>query len=78
MSKVQIKLNSAGIINLLKSDEVYAVCHDKGEEILQRVGTWYAMHDVHYFERKGVSVCVVTRAAMQDNYKNNTLLKAVQ
>lgn len=78
MSKVEIVLDKAGVMELLKSDAMYSVCKQKGTEIMNRLGDGYGMHDVNYPERKGVAVNAMTRKAMADNYNNNTLLKAVK
>lgn len=77
MSNVQFKLNKAGVRELLKSDGVYEECKKIADAALARCGDGYAVHDVKYPERSGVAISATTMRAVNDNKKNNTLLKAV-
>lgn len=79
MSKnVEIVLNSAGVRELLKSNEVANTCREHAERILGNAGKGYEMEQRNYPERTGFSVYAATPRAMTDNKKNNTLLKAVR
>lgn len=78
MSKVKFKLNSAGVRELLKSEKIQEACREKANEALARCGEGYAVHDVNYPERSGAAVEATTIRAVNDNKKNNTLLKAVR
>lgn len=73
MAKVRIELNHDGIEELLKSDEMKSVLMDYAQNVANRAGSGY--------EAKGMSsrvIVLVREEAEQDNYDNNTLLKAVQ
>jgi len=77
MSNVQFKLNKAGVRELLKSEGVYGECKKVAQSALAKCGDGYAVHDVKYPERSGVAISATTMRAVNDNKKNNTLLKAV-
>lgn len=77
MSNVQFKLNKAGVRELLKSEGVYGECKKVAQSALAKCGDGYAVHDVRYPERSGVAISATTMRAVNDNKKNNTLLKAV-
>lgn len=74
MSK--IVLNSKGIRELLKSHEVKECILEESESIKARCGAGYAT-DVKYMGTRVISsVYTETQEALEDNYNNNTLLKA--
>lgn len=78
MSKVRIKLNRAGVGQLLKSAEMQSVLSERATAIRQRAGAGYEQ-DVHVGKtRANAMVKATTHKAMRDNMKNNTLLKAVR
>lgn len=79
MSKVKFKLNGAGVRELLKSQEMGAICMDYALKIQETANgscPGYVAEARHYPERTGAAVYPGTYAAERDNYKNNTLLKA--
>ena len=78
MSKIKFELNRAGVKELLKSEEIQAECREKANAALSRCGEGYAVHDVSYPERNGAAVAATNMRAVNDNKKNNTLLKAVR
>lgn len=78
MGKVKFELNSVGIRSLLKSEAVQSECREIANAALSRCGEGYAVHDVNYQERRGAAVAATTMRAVNDNKKNNTLLKAVR
>ena len=77
MSKVDFKLNSAGVRELLKSPEMQGICREYGANVLSSAGDGYVMEDRSYPERSGVVVRPDTPKAFADNLNNNTLLKAL-
>lgn len=77
MSNFKFKLNKTGVRELLKSDGVYGECKKIADTALSKCGEGYAVHDVKYPERSGAVVAATTMRAVNDNKKNNTLLKAV-
>lgn len=74
---VKIKLNDAGVKELLKSPEMVGHCRTLAEQVLARCGEGYVMEERNYPERSGYAVRTDTRAAYKDNYDNNTLLRAL-
>lgn len=78
MSKVRIKLNRAGVGQLLKSAEMQSVLSEHATAIRQRAGDGYEQ-DIHVGKtRANAMIKATTNKAMRDNMKNNTLLKAVR
>lgn len=78
MSKnVEIKLNSAGIQELLKSSGIAATCEAQASAVASRAGEGYVVEQRNYPERTGYVVKADTAEAVNDNLKNNTLLKAL-
>ena len=76
MSSVKFELNKAGVKELLKSQPMVDVLKSYAGQVANRAGDDY---DVHVGpNRANVSVETVTDEAAQDNYDNNTLLKAVR
>ena len=75
---VEVKLNSAGIRELMKSTEIKSVCREKALQVLSMSGQGYDMGERHYPSRTGFAVYPVTAKAYYDNLKNNTLVKAVK
>lgn len=76
MSKMQFKLNGAGVRELMQSGEMVSVLESYADEIVARAGEGYNVHIGP--TRANVSVVAETEEAAQDNYENNTLLKAVR
>ena len=77
MSKLKIKLNSKGVKELLKSEDITQTCIEQAEAVRQRAGDGYAMERRTYPERTGCIVYTDSVKAMTENLKNNTLLKAL-
>ena len=79
MSKgVKIKVDYAGVGEVLKSDEVFAAVEESAAEILGRLPpVGYGMHAFATSQRRGVRISTDSFEAKRDNTKNNTLLKAM-
>jgi hypothetical protein len=79
MAKVKIEWNFKGFDELRKSPEMVGILHDYAQDVYSRVsGTkGYVMEDRTYPERAGVAILAKEYPAIKDNYKNNSLLKAV-
>lgn len=75
--KVRIELNSEGVRNLLRSQEVKNYCEQLANEIAARAGDGYEVTTFTGKNRANASVHAATEKALKDNLKNNTLLKAV-
>lgn len=73
----RIVLNSSGVRELLKSEEMMEVCKEQADMIQQRLGDGYSVNTYVGKYRVNAEVRADTRASIQDCLKNNTLLKAV-
>lgn len=77
MSKLTVKLNSQGVRELLKSQEIADACREQADAVAGRAGEGYSVEQRDYPERTGYVVSAETDEARRDNLKNNTLLKAL-
>ena len=77
MNKSKFQLNYAAVGQLLKSSEMQSVLEDKAKNIKQAAGSGYAQDIYVGKTRANAMVYAETYQAKKDNYKNNTLLKAV-
>jgi len=75
--KFKFKLNRDGVGQLLKSEEMQSILVDHATSILKSAGTGYAQDSYVGKTRVNASVYADSYKARKDNYKNNTLLKAV-
>lgn len=73
--KVEIKLNSSGVVELLH--RAGEPCLSIAEAAAEKCGDGYAAEKRTYPERTGAVVKAVTYDAAADNLENNTILKAV-
>ena len=76
-NKVEFKLNSAGVRQLLKSPEMQAGIMQIADHAVSRLGSGYVSEKRNYPERCGAVVKAETFRARRENLKMNTLLKAV-
>ena len=77
MSDTRFVLNLRGLNELMKSEEMKAVLKEAGAAVAEAAGSEYA-HRVH--DASFVSICNVypdSKKAAHENYKENSLLKAV-
>lgn len=75
MSKVRIELNSPGIREMLRSDEMQALLGEKAAEIAGRCGAGYES-DIYLTGGRAVaSVYAESKEAVKDNLDNNTILR---
>lgn len=78
MAKMKFKLNSDGVRELLKSQEMQSVLNEKATGIKNRCGEGYTQDVYVGKNRANVMVKAETYQAKRDNLKNNTILKAVR
>lgn len=76
-SKVKIELNKQGVQALLKSAEITAACERVAKTEASRLGPSYKTDVYKGKNRVNVSVYTDDPAAMQDNLRNNTMLKTL-
>lgn len=77
MSKLKIELDSAGIQALLKSQEIVETLQEQADNIRAQLGDQYQTSQHIGKTRANVSVYTEDPDALQDNAKNNTMLKAM-
>ena len=77
MARSKFKLNSAGIVELMKSAAMQTVLNEYGSRTVSAAGAGYADKTVMSGDRAKVFVYADTDDAKRDNLKNNTLLKAL-
>jgi hypothetical protein len=75
--RVEIVLNSDGVKALLKSDEMMAICEEKANSALQRLGNGYEVTKHVGPGRVNASISAVTAAARREVHKSNSILKAL-
>lgn len=78
MSKVKIKLNRAGVRELLRSDEMKGHLTEIAEAVRDRAGDGYTVTSHTGKNRANASVFAESFEAKRDNMKNNTLLRSLQ
>lgn len=77
-SGVKVVLNSAGVRELLKSQEMQAICNQHANAALAKLGDGYEVTSMVGRNRCNSEIAAVGRRAKEENNKNNTILKAVQ
>lgn len=80
MSKVRVKLNNAGVRELLKSAEAANACLPHAQRVYATASSsaeGYVLEQRNYRERTGYAVYANDFPAIADNLNNNTLLKAL-
>ncbi len=77
MSKVRIELNSAGIRELLRSDEMQELLGEQAAEIAGRCGAGYSSDTYLTGGRAVASAFAESPEAIRDNLDNNTLLRSL-
>lgn len=76
--KVRIKLNRKGVKELLKSEEMQAICKEHAQAALSRLGDGYEVTSRVGKTRCNSEVAAVTRKAKKENMEKNTILKALK
>lgn len=74
---VTIKLNSAGIRELLRSSEMGETCMEFAQRIQNTAGEHYKAEARNYPERTGAAVFPADDKGYYDNLHHNTLVKAM-
>lgn len=76
MAKVKIELNSSGIRQLLKSEEMGQMLKQQAEQVRARCGSGYSTDLYQASSRVIAGVFAETAEAAKQNSRENTLLKA--
>lgn len=78
MSSIKkVTLSSKGIREMLKSKEAMQVCKDYAYAAQSKLGSGYEVTYMTGQLRVNAEVAAVSKEAIQENLKNNTILKAV-
>lgn len=77
MDKVKIELNSSGIRQLLKSEEMGQMLKQQAEQVCARCGSGYSKDLYQASSRVIAGVFAETAEAAKQNSRENTLLKAL-
>lgn len=77
MDKVKIKLNSSGIRQLLKSEEMGQMLKQQAEQVRARCGNGYSTDLYQASSRVIAGVFAETAESAKQNSRENTLLKAL-
>ena len=76
-NKVDFKLNSGGVRELLKSSEMMAICKGYADSAIGRLGDGYEVSTYVGKTRVNAEVRAVTYQAKAENLRDNSILKAV-
>ncbi len=77
MDKVKIELNSSGIRQLLKSEEMGQMLKQQAEQVRARCGSGYSTDLYQASSRVIAGVFAETAEAAKQNSRENMLLKAL-
>lgn len=77
MGNVTIELNNKGIIELFKSPEVESWLNEIGSQVASAAGADYTYRTFNAGFEKLCNVYPDSKQAAHDNFKNNSLVKAV-
>lgn len=78
MPNVRIELNSPGVRELLRSEEMMAICREHADKALSNLGEGYEVTTHTGRNRVNAEVAAVSYEAKLDNSRNNTILKAIR
>jgi len=77
MAKLKFELNRTGVRELLRSDEMKAVCMDYANNAVGRLGEGYSANAYTGKNRVNAEVSADTYKARKENLKTNSILKAL-
>lgn len=77
MAEVKIVLNRSGVRELLRSEEMKAICEEHASKALSKLGDGYMVTTATGKNRVNASVYAESQKAKQENLENNTILKAL-
>ena len=78
MGKMTIKLNRAGVRDLLRSEEAVEICESYANKAATQLGEGYEVTTFRGRNRANASVSAESPKAIRENLKSNTILKAVK
>ena len=78
MAKVEVKLNSAGVQELLKSQEMMNICEKHAKNAQKKLGDGYVVTTMVGKTRVNAEIATDSYEAMTENLNNNSILKALK
>lgn len=78
MAKVTIQLNSEGVREMLRSEEMKTICEEHANKALGKLGPGYTVTSMTGKNRVNASIFAESYEAKRDNMENNTILKALR
>lgn len=78
MAKVSVTLNRSGVRELLKSDEMKAICEEHANKALGKLGAGYGSSTNTAETRVYATVYAESVKAKRENMNSNTILKALR
>ena len=78
MANVKIELDSAGVRELLRSEEMKTICEEYANNAVSKLGDGYAVTAMIGKNRANASVIATTYKAIQENLEDNRVLKALR
>lgn len=78
MANVRIELNREGVRELLKSNEMMAICEEHAQKAVGKLGAGYTVSTMTGKNRVNASIYAESHEAKRDNLENNTILKALR
>lgn len=78
MANVELTIDSAAVRDLLRSQEMMAICEEKANKALATLGSGYTVTTMTGKNRVNASIFAETYEAKRDNLKNNSILKALR
>lgn len=77
MGNVEIKLDRAGVRELLRSPEMAAICRELMDKAAGKLGAGYEVNTYTGRNRVNAELRAVTYKAKKENHETNSILKAV-
>ncbi len=78
MANLKVVLNRSGVKELMKSEEMMAICQELADNALSQCGNGYEVTTRVGKTRVNAEIAAVSYSARKDNAKNNTILKALK
>ncbi|MBQ8559050.1 MAG: hypothetical protein IJ439_03595 [Tyzzerella sp.] len=78
MSKVKVILNKEGVRELLRSNEMMAICEEHANKALGQLGEGYIVTTMTGQNRVNASIYAESYEAKKENMEHNTILKALR
>ena len=74
---LEFELNRAGVRELMLSTQMMAICREKANSALSRLGDGYEATEHIGKNRVNVEIKAVSYKAQKENSQNNTILKSL-